>query len=551
MTGSRTPVSRPALLALIAGVIVCVAASAVMMPYVPDDSYISFRYAEHLADGQGLTFNPGEPPVEAYSNFLWIVICAGLHTMGLDLPSAMPVVGLLISALSVIVLWMIFRRRGLGGLQMVLPLVLLGTSGPVAMYAISGMEMPLFALLLLVSHLLLDRSLTSRRPLYTVLLAIAGVLLAVCRPEGVVVFPVIAVATWLLTRGRTEHRAIQKNLLLASALFAVVMVVYHVWRVGYFGEFLPTPLLSKGGGGESVFYGWGANIATYFKRQGDFFPPLGYYFTALTLVAWIGLRISRDTLKTNTLEATAFITATVLMLIYFNFKDWMPGMRYHSAVVGVLLIPAAHVLTPAIRSIRAQEGAPSARTMRKRFWLAGAAVVLVSLSTLAELRIISTRTEESNQKCLVALGNWLKDVLPPESVLVMSDVGAVPYYSQFRTVDFHPESLTDLYIAKKGFSSDYVFGHEPDIIVIPSRGIHTAKFYPEHYAMAQENRFQQRYAFVGTTRYDWHQDRCYWVFISRARRPPTPAQMDAFPIGIGTLVRKGMRGVDSVTDEGG
>ncbi len=460
MTGSSTPVSRPALLALIAGVIVCVAASAVMMPYVPDDSYISFRYAEHLADGQGLTFNPGEQPVEAYSNFLWIVICAGLHKMGLDLPSAMPVVGLLISALSVIVMWTIFRRRGLGGLQMVLPLVLLGASGPVAMYAISGMEMPLFALLLLVSHLLLDRSLTSgsrtgsggsgpdsRGPLYTMLLAIAGVLLALCRPEGMVVFPVIAVATWLLTRGGPEHRAIQKNLLIASALFAVVMVAYHIWRVGYFGELLPTPLLSKGGGGKSVFYAWGANITAYFKRQGDFFPPLGYYFTALTLVAWIGLKISRDTLKTNTLEATAFITAAVLMLIYFNFKDWMPGMRYHSAVVGVLLIPAAHVLTPVVRSIRAQEGSPNARAMRKRFWLAGAAVVLVSLSTLAELRIISTRTEKSNQKCLVALGKWLKDVLPPESVLVMSDVGAVPYYSQFRTVDFHPESLTDLYIA--------------------------------------------------------------------------------------------------------
>ncbi|MCZ6766723.1 MAG: hypothetical protein O7D32_07300, partial [bacterium] len=538
-------------LALIAGVIVCIAASAVMMPYVPDDSYISFRYAEHLAEGQGLTFNPGEPPVEAYSNLRWIVICAGLHKMGLDLPSAMPVVGLLISVLSVIVLWMIFRRRGLGGLQMVLPLVLLGTSGPVAMYAISGMEMPLFALLLLVSHLLLDGCLTSGRTLHAALLAVAGVLIALCRPEGMVVFPVIAIATWFLTRGRPEHRAFQKNLVLASVFFAVVMVVYHIWRVGYFGELLPTPLLSKGGGGKSVFYAWGANIVTYFRRQGDFFPPLGYYFTALTLVAWIGLKISRDTLKTNTLESIAFITAAALMLIYFNFKDWMPGMRYHSAVVGVLLIPAAHVLTPAIRSMRAQEGAPNARTMRKRFWFTGAAVVLVSLSTLAELRIVTTRTEESNQKCLVALGKWLKDVLPTQSVLAMSDVGAVPYYSGFRTVDFHPESLTDLHIAKKGFSSDYVFGHEPDVMVIPSRGIHTAKFYPEHYTMAQEKRFKQTYGFIGTSRYDWQQDRCYWVFISRAHRPPTQAQMDAFPIGIGTLARKGIRGVDSGPNEGG
>ena len=74
-----------------------------MMPFVPDDAYISFRYAEHLAQGTGLTFNPGEAPVEAYSNFLWIVLCALVSRVG-DLPDLAPKLGIGFGALSILTL---------------------------------------------------------------------------------------------------------------------------------------------------------------------------------------------------------------------------------------------------------------------------------------------------------------------------------------------------------------------------------------------------------------------------------------------------------------
>ena len=31
-----------------------------LSPYTPDDAYISYRYAENLAEGRRITFNPGE-----------------------------------------------------------------------------------------------------------------------------------------------------------------------------------------------------------------------------------------------------------------------------------------------------------------------------------------------------------------------------------------------------------------------------------------------------------------------------------------------------------
>ena len=48
-----------------------------------DDAFISFRYAKHLAEGHGLRYNVGEdPPVEGYTNFLWVLVLTPLEAMG-------------------------------------------------------------------------------------------------------------------------------------------------------------------------------------------------------------------------------------------------------------------------------------------------------------------------------------------------------------------------------------------------------------------------------------------------------------------------------------
>ena len=50
--------------------------------FLGDDSYISFRYALHLAEGLGLVWNPGEW-VEGYTNFLWVILMAGGILVGI------------------------------------------------------------------------------------------------------------------------------------------------------------------------------------------------------------------------------------------------------------------------------------------------------------------------------------------------------------------------------------------------------------------------------------------------------------------------------------
>lgn len=61
-----------------------------------DDAMISMRYARNLAHGAGLRWNPGEPPVEGFTNPLWVVFMAVLHW----LPVAMTKISLLVQITS-------------------------------------------------------------------------------------------------------------------------------------------------------------------------------------------------------------------------------------------------------------------------------------------------------------------------------------------------------------------------------------------------------------------------------------------------------------------
>jgi len=118
----------------------------------------------------------------------------------------------------------------------------------------------------------------------------------------------------------------------------------------------------------------------------------------------------------------------------------------------------------------------------------------------------------------------------------VSDVGAIPYYSGLRTLDINPQSLTDLYIAKNGFSIDYVAEKNPDVIVIPSRSFVAAKFYKEHFEMASDIRFDA-WRLIGVSRSDWYDDRCYWVYVKKDFPLLTDEQAATFPYGLGSIMR--------------
>src|SRR5580700_7167110 len=81
--------TRPRLLLLI-GLLVAMAWNA---RWLQDDAYITFVYARNLVAGWGPVWNPGYA-VEGYTNFLWMVLLAGAHYVGLAPPVASEILSL-------------------------------------------------------------------------------------------------------------------------------------------------------------------------------------------------------------------------------------------------------------------------------------------------------------------------------------------------------------------------------------------------------------------------------------------------------------------------
>lgn len=498
--------------------------AALMAPFLPDDSYITFRYAGHLATGHGLRFNVGEPPVEGYSNFLWIALLAGAARLGMELEAAAVALGVLAGSLNVALLWWLLRRRGYSGLHLALPVGLLAMAAPLVLYAISGMETALFACLLLALVLMMDGLLARPTVWRGLALGAAGILAALARPEGVLALPVAAVCVLAFEwrRGPERRRALARALLAAGALFAVALVAYHAARIAYFNDVWPTPFLSKGVVDRSLVDAWIANLRQFFLRQSNYYAPAVYYYLALALPALAGVALAGR--GRRSVEWTALALVAVYAAFYFNFVDWMPGMRYYAPLLGLLLVPFA-LLGPQLR------GAAAGRRADAGYVLLGVTLGLVSLYALAVLRLDSQQLQAATQQSQVALGRWLRENVPADSTLAMSDVGATPYYSGLRTLDSNPESLTDATIAANGWSSDYFFTVDPDVVVFTAFSLTEPDFYGQHEALYSMPQFQAAYERIGVVRNDWYQDRSYWVFVRRGLAPPVE-QMATFPPGI-------------------
>jgi hypothetical protein len=497
-----------------------------LAPFVPDDSYISFRYADHLSQGQGLTYNAAEPPVEGYSNLLWILMCAALGRAELSIAAWAPRIGVGLGVATLLLFWVLLRRRQSPPPVAGFGLLLVATSGPFILYSVSGLETPLCSFLLVLAMFCAERVFGAKRG-WLPALAVTCSLFSLCRPEGVLLFPAL-MGLLLMARNRSYRRC---EVLAASGIYVAAMIGYHAWRMSYFGELWPTPFLSKGAG-SSLLSTWTTNFRFLFWRQNHDFAPFGYYYGALGLIAGgtvLGI-IRRE--RRMPFEALPAALAALYGLVYLNFVDWMPGMRYAVPLIGLLALALGASNGFVARSIRRPASAgTSARPRRGTIAAAYGLALAIGLSSVAVLGRDGRRNEASTQRCLVELGTWLRVNVPSHTLLAMSDVGATPYYSGLPTIDINPRSLTDRHIAHHGWSDRYFYERDPDLVVLVSFSARRPVFYRVHQRLFDGARFQRSYHLIGVTRYDPSEQRSYWVFASDSIRL-SREQMASFPTGL-------------------
>lgn len=157
--------------------------------YVIDDSFIGFRYARNLADGQGLVFNAGER-VEGYTSFLWVMI--GYVGLKLGVEQLVFVQAVSVAA-QIITLWLVFLLGNNSSRSRYFSLLapfFLGFHASFVSYPMTGMDTSFFTMLITLAVFLYYREIYKTR---FGALAMGGALLtiALTRFDGLILVGIL------------------------------------------------------------------------------------------------------------------------------------------------------------------------------------------------------------------------------------------------------------------------------------------------------------------------------------------------------------------------
>ncbi|MEM7367239.1 MAG: hypothetical protein AAF587_01490 [Bacteroidota bacterium] len=201
-----------------------------------EDATILFRYSQHLASEGIIGYNPGGPPVEGATDFLWMLLLTGGIKLGLDpyhtagILSFLGIIGTYFFSHK----W-IFQDASTHWPSSLFLLSLAVNSQLIA--ASQGFSIAFWgAWFSACWYFFWKNSLKS--------LLISTLLLALIRPDGLIIgVPLVGMLLW---NQRQDWRSTLPLLLYWAILPGLV---YFLWRWQYFGTFLPLPMYVKGGTG--------------------------------------------------------------------------------------------------------------------------------------------------------------------------------------------------------------------------------------------------------------------------------------------------------------
>jgi arabinofuranosyltransferase len=414
--------------------------------FLIDDAFISFRYADNLARGEGLTWNPGER-VEGYTSFLWVLLMAASLRLGIAPELSSQVLGVACGVGILLALWRLgVRRFGPASPFSYLPLAALATSRSFCGWCTGGLATTAFTLAVMLALLAFAREQESRaeRPGSGLLFALAALL----RPEGILFTAVAgAFAGISVLRGQRSLRSV----LVWAAPWVVIVSSHFLWRRSYYGFWLPNTFYAKVGGA------WLDQSLAYLSLfQADY--QLAWF---LPVVGLLLLR-RRDVLT--------WILA-VSSLCYLAYILYVGGDRFEFRFL-VVILPATYWLIAA--GLREIARAPTLTGLPGGGGVVSGVVAgLLLLTTHLGSVSDEAREERKNVQSLDNIrryadlraqqGRQLRDfismgLLPSDLVVCIGGAGAIPYYTRWVAIDRY--GLNDSYVAHLPLARRGLIAHE-------------------------------------------------------------------------------------------
>ncbi len=442
-----------------------------------DDAYITFRYADNLAKHGELNWNIGEDPVEGYTGVALPVILAGFIKLGFSPIVVSQYIGVLSFFLGWLMLWLILRKLKIHELVQSAILLLYGTTPILFTHALSGLETMLFICVIIACIYALLRSIldTENHRRNNIVLFLLLLLVGLIRPEGVVL-----AGLFIIAAGYVKYKYYPKELksFIISFIFFYLLPAsaYFIWRVGYYGQFFPNTYYVKSGIGFQL-----GNLIDILRFVRRFFaaPLIAGLLLFSIETDWFWKKIKEKSFPF--LDSRMAIAALAGIVFMFIFAAMLArshlavnySTRFYMPFLPMFWIGLAFIFNLGFLTLKNSEAEKPLRY--------GFVLVLFVIFNLYQVSFQITKLKDEvrfardqismheNQHNLI--GKTLKEIIPPsEWLIVYLDAGAIPYFSELKTVDFG--GLNDETLAKKRPSpneaADYFYSFNPGAAVFTS-----------------------------------------------------------------------------------
>jgi arabinofuranosyltransferase len=410
-----------------------------------EDAAILMRYADHVAQGEGIVWNLGESPVDGATDFLFMIIVALFHYIGFSLEAGARIVTVFSHFSTVALIYFGMRQLQQSG---VLPAWLSAayfTFGPGLYFAAACFGTPFFSLAVASAWLLGQRLifLDSRTMGSYLVFSLACLIVGLIRPEGVLISVFMLIAISMLVPFRESRQLV----IIFGAVFIVLGGSYFVWRWGYFGYPLPNPFYKKGGGLHLDA------LLTSVKWSGVMLYPI--------VIAFLLSLRSKSTLYLG-IAFSIPIVGSVGMWVLLS-DEMNIGGRFQYPILAIAILS----WYPLVRTLRNDFRLPTFSSLnfeQKMAVISSAAFVTVVVFTM-DIFVPSVTSRTPNERDgRYDVGLMLSEYADKSYTIATSEAGLLPLYSKWRAIDTW--GLNDQWIAHHGLiTKEYLHKQRPDIIM--------------------------------------------------------------------------------------
>ena len=433
-----------------------------------DDSWIHLQFARNVAEGHGFSFNPGVPSSGSTAP-LWTLVLSVPLALGLGPIAAGKVLGVLLVIVAALAAALLTERLCGSSWAALLAGVAVAITPRMVWAGLSGMEVPLYTALVVVSMLMYVHA-VDRQDASALWALVAG-LAGWARPETFVAGALL-VCAWLVGPARIPGTwRLVRRWWVPPLVFAAIALAFVGFNYAVGGRPLPNTFYAKS-------YGMGTLASLAEGRVGDALYdavrfPINHLGDAIRWQAThdgllFGGALAGVLALAGALGGTvpaggrALLAVAILSPIAKGLAAPQPPMLVHDGRYVMHLLVLGLVVS-------ACGVAALARLARPRWLVTSLAVgglIQIAGVTVTEMKTYAAEVENIND-LQVRTARWVRDHTSPDAIVATNDIGAIAFFSRRFIHDTEGLVSPDAIWDKRMWRIDrFLTRVRPDLVII-------------------------------------------------------------------------------------